>query len=230
VCMSMKICGIALLLFVALLLVGTVVAEDTTIPAQGANVVPATQAQVDAANKYLSAEVAKQIQTSSASMLKQMQDYQDENFRIFDGRMQQLMDDGFTKAILGGFGAMLLASGIVAYILTKYFKTYSYEKYQEKIIGQQQEQLQARGQELQAMREMQQPEWEVQRPQETVGMRYGQSWASDMTAMNQWQAQPAYDGAWRAPIETKPEFSKSGEPQSAESENPMGMPEWLRRG
>jgi len=224
--MSMKMRGSGLFLFMLLVCAVFVMAAD-----QPAGTTPIQNAQVDQANKYLSAEVARQMKDSKDEMLKEMQAYQDENFRIFDGRMQGLMDDSFQNVILGGIGAMLLASGFVAYVLTRYFKTYSYEMYQQKLIGKQQEQMQLQEEELQGLRGMQQGTWDVQPPSQTIGMQYGQPWASESTVMNQWQAQPAYDGAWRAPIETQSEFTVTGErKRTSESEDPMGMPAWLRRG
>jgi hypothetical protein len=224
--MCVKMRGIGVLLFMFL-----VVSVFGAAAEQPAGTTPLQNTQVDQANKYLSAEVARQMKDSKDEMLQEMKAYQDENFRIFDGRMQSLMDDSFQKVILGGIGAMLLAAGFVAYILTRYFKTYSYETYQQKLIGKQQEELEAKGLELQAMRGMQESTWNVQPPSQTIGMQMGQAWASEATGMNQWQAQPAYDGAWRAPIETQPEFTSTGSDrrQSAEYDDPMGMPEWLRR-
>lgn len=202
-----------------LLLVGLVSAAD-----QPAGTTPVVQPQeVEQANRYLSAEMSRQIKDSKEEMLKEMQDYQDANFLIFDQRMTDLMSDMKMKITIGAMGAVLFVNAIVAFLMMKKMRNYSFEKYQEDLIGKQQERIgELEQQKLQeSMQWMQQPSWSPQQPNETVGMRFGQAQASQMTQMNAWQAQPAYDGAWKAPIVATPDYSYAQPMQSPQQPPPQ---------
>jgi len=48
---------------------------------------------------------------------------------------------------------------------------------------------------------MQEEQWYPQESRETVGTLYGQEQASNNSAMNSWQHQPAYAGSWKPPGE-----------------------------
>lgn len=155
---------------------------------------------VSDANKFLSAEAARHIDEKSEEMLQEMKKYQDENFAIWDGRMYELVDDMKMKFIIGGLGVVLLGMGLTAYLMARYFRRYSYEEFLEGQLKTAQESVVNERDE--GVDQMQQTDWYPQQPQQTIGMEFGQQWASDSTQMNQWQAQPAYDGSWRAPVET----------------------------
>ena len=182
-------------------------------------VVPVTNslsssAEIDKANKYLAAEVSRQIADSQAKSLQEMKNYNDENFQIFDGRMSELVSDMKMKFVIGGLGVVFLAMGLGTYLMMKQLKRYSYETYLEQVIEKQMlvgkpvDQPQYTEAEQQGMQQMRQQEWHPQQSQQTIGMDMGQQWASEQTAMNQWQAQPAYDGSWKAPIETVPQYKE----------------------
>jgi hypothetical protein len=94
-------------------------------------------------------------------------------------------------------------------------KNYSYEKYLEKTLDKYKSEIEASGRESKGIQEMQQPQWDVQQPAQTLGNEYGQVFASQQTQMNAWQAQPTYQGAWKAPIQTQPDI-----------QNPMDSPQW----
>ncbi len=193
-------------------------------------------------NRYLSAEAVRHMDAKSDEMLAVMQAYQDENFQAWDARMYGLMDDIKMKFVVGGLGAMMLAMGLVAYIMMNHFKRYSYETYQQGIIDRQNQELQMQQQQqgYQPIPEqMQQDSWYPQETQPTISSEMGQDWASEQTQMNQWQAQPVYDGAWKAPIETQSEYKeewlrgnypdqypKKPEQPKQPLEDPYGSPEW----
>jgi len=196
------------------------------------------------ANRYLSAEAVRHMDAKTDEMLKIMQEYQDENFVAWDNRMYNLVDDIQMKFVIGGLGAMMLAMGLVAYIMMNHFKRYSYETYLQGVIDKG-EQPDATGQAYQPIPEqMQEQQWHPQEIQPTIGSEMGQDWASEQTAMNQWQVQPVYDGAWQSPVETHseykeqwmeenyPKYQNQPEPQQQQPvqqpplEDPYDSPEW----
>lgn len=168
-------------------------------------------AVIDQQNRFLAAEVSRQMKTAKEDIIKEVNDYNDENFQVFDSRMNNLMQDTRIKVILGGIGAILIANAIAALILIRSWKKYSYEAYLENLLKKKEKEQPQQAQEVpqdvyqQAqLQQMQQTEWYPQQPQESLGMRYGQAQASDMSYVNQWQTQPAYAGAWQSPVETQP--------------------------
>lgn len=170
---------------------------------------PSAPPSIEQANRYLSAEAVRHIDVKTDEMLKTMQDYQDENFKAWDSRMYGLMDDIKMKFVIGGLGAMMLAMGLVAYIMMNHFKRYSYETYLQGVIDKggmtdnpQEEQLGYQP----VPEQMQDQSWYPQETQPTIGSEMGQEWASESTQMNQWQVQAAYDGAYKAPVETHSEY------------------------
>jgi hypothetical protein len=164
--------------------------------------VPATTEQV---NRYLSAEAVRHMDAKSDEMLAEMKTYQDDNFQAWDARMYGLMDDIKMKFVVGGLGAMMLAMGIVAYVMMNHFKRYSYETYlQNQLDSQQADPMQGGYQPV--PEQMQEQNWYPQETQPTIGSEMGQEWASESTQMNQWQVQAAYDGAYKAPVETHSEY------------------------
>lgn len=174
----------------------------------------------DQANRFLSAELARQVKASKEEMLAEMQEYQDENFRIFDSRMTEMMDETKWKVTLGAIGAALLAMGLGTFLIIKTLRDTSYERFLEEKLAEYNEQMS----EGYAMGDAQQKDWYPQVPKQTLGMAVGQEQAFDMTQMNQWQAQPAYDGSWRAPIETQPEVWDVP-PQSHDQRDWSGYPQ-----
>jgi hypothetical protein len=184
---------------------------------------------VDTANKFLSAETQRIIDTKTDEMLVEMKNYQDENFQIFDMRMQTLVDDMKIKVIIGGLGVILLGMGVTSYLMLKYFKRYSYEEFLEEQLKKGGQVAQEGQYDMNGVEQMQETDWYPQQPQQTLGMEMGQGWASDMTQMNQWQAQPAYDGAWQAPLETVPQYKEEWMEQNypvQQQEDPMQSPGW----
>ena len=158
---------------------------------------------LDQANRFLSAEVTRQLNTMKTEISTELKIHQDDNFRIFDQRMHELMDEVRWKIILGALGAFFLGAAVSTYVLQKNMRNYSYEKYLEKQLQQGTFASPDR-----SMDATQQAQWQPQQPTNTIGMQFGQQAASEMTQMNQWQAQPAYDGAWQSPVQAQPEFNQ----------------------
>ena len=177
-----------------------VVAEPSTIgggePSSG---VSSTAEQ----NRYLTAEAKKELATMKDELLVALQENQDLNFGTLDSRMVQLMADIRIKIILAGIGAVIAAQSLFVYLLLRSFKSYSYETYLEKILGEKLGQTQSVSQtqdlQQQGLDQMQEQQWYPQEVQPTISTEYGQVAASDMSYMNEWQHQPVYDGAYQAP-------------------------------
>jgi len=156
----------------------------------------AVQAQIDQANRYLSAEVAQQIKKAVDNAEVNIKANNDDNFRLMDGRMTTYIDHVKQTVILGGIGAVLVAQALIGIILMRMWRRYSYEYYQEQIIKKQQVEIEVKDTEMNALKELQQQSWQWQQSQETLGMKMGQTEAMNMSQMNQWQMQPAYAGSW----------------------------------
>lgn len=170
------------------------------------------QQQVEASNRFLSAEVGKQIRSANEQTLQELKDYQTENFVELDMRMSTIAEDMKKKLILGGIGAMLLASGIVAIVYMWITKRYSYEVYLQNYITEMHKKyeplkdgeqkiipLQAKNaQQERIMAEMQQRDWQYGRPTQglTATGVIDQSQAADYSQLNEHQYNPAYAGAW----------------------------------
>jgi hypothetical protein len=126
-------------------------------------------------------------------------------------------------------GASLVASAIVAFLMMRTFKNYSYEKYLEKMLAKETKRLSKDKRDVVPLVEMQQPVWNPQQPQENLEMRFGADVAAQMSAMNAWQAHPAYAGAWQAPVNVQPEYNRApmGRFQDIDKiEDPMQSPQW----
>jgi len=231
----------AILLLVALMLVSSVhAATDGAIittstqpgpPPSSANQLSqnALDAQVSEANRYLSAEVSRQIQNSQKELIAAVNTNNDENFRVFDDRMKSYMGDLKMKVIVGGIGAILLVNALIGLAYLYVTRRYSYEHFLEKRFDQylkaqktspQQKEVEdmARG-----LEQMQQQAWAPQAPEQSVSTMFGQAAASHMSDMNQWQFQPAYEGAWKRA--EQPVSSVSWEAQQNRQEDWMPEPD-----
>jgi len=84
------------------------------------------------------------------------------------------------------------------------WRRYSYEYYLEKQLKQRDKVIETAKEEYsQALAQYQQQSWSPQQPQQTLSMQVGQTEAMNMTQMNAWQMQPAYQGSWAPPKETQ---------------------------
>jgi hypothetical protein len=181
--------------FVMLLVVSTgVLAADVNADAQAA-----VKASVDQANRFLAAEVTKQMAESQKVMVEELKANNDDNFRIFDQRMNALIQDVKMKIVLLGLGSVMIANAIVSFFLIQAWRKYSYERYLEQVIDRQTEELSANSAQMGEFMKTLEPTWTPQQPTETVGMRFGQAAAAEMSQMNAWQMQPVYQGAWVSP-------------------------------
>ena len=190
-------------LFLALILVPFVNAE--TLAEQAAT---GSVTTIDTANKYLTAEAKKEIQSQMNVVQDALIKNNDDNFRELDARMFELMEEVRTKVIVGGIGAVFVAQAIGMFLLMSSMKRNSYEAFVEKLakehglIPENQAEL---GEKERAMLEqLQQMEYMQQEPQPTMAQQYGVSRTGEMSQMNQWQTQPIYDGAWQSPQEYEP--------------------------
>lgn len=160
-----------------------------------ATVSAAENAQTQQA-RYISAELQREMDQMEEELKTELKNNNDENFRVFEGRMVEFMSDAQMKILLGGIGGILVANALVAIVMFRYFKSQSYEAFKDRFQHEQNQQYE---------QEMQQREWHPQQPQQSVGMQYGQEQAAQMSQMNQWQTQPAYAGSWTPPSETQSE-------------------------
>jgi hypothetical protein len=164
-------------------------------------------AQVDQANRYLSAENSKALEKMKEDILTDMKAYNDENFRIFDTRMQNLMLDVKLRLIVGSLGVILLANGVVALVMIWVTRNYSYEAYLMKVAKQKQvrvdspENAQQLQKDMKQINGMKQEAWEQQVPHQTLAMKLGEVEVANTSDMNRWQHQPAYQGAWTPPAQ-----------------------------
>ena len=173
---------------------------DLQIPGE-----PQPAASADQANRYLSAEVTRQIKAMQEAVIAEVNANNDGNFQAFDERTNQFMHDTQKNVLIGTIGATLVVSGAVAFIYLRIMKRYSYEDYLARIVDKQQKELDSS--KSQAMAQMQQAIWTPQQPAQTLAATFGQETASNMSQMNAWQAQPAYAGAWKSPVTAQPEYS-----------------------
>lgn len=163
------------------------------------NVVLAAEATFDS-NKFLSAEVTKQMKIMKEETVTELKSYQDENFAVFDARIANFLDDAQIKFLLAAIGTTLLTSGIVTYLLLNRIKNSSYEAHQSKIINNQQEQIQ----ELQTnINEMQSQNWY---PQETYDEPLTQGQVSDQSRMNSWQSTSVSQNSWESPVKKEKNY------------------------
>jgi hypothetical protein len=183
--------GVCLLLVILIPSVMAAIEDQQTIQ----NVVVA---QTDQANRFLSAEVSKQIKAEQEAIIKQVNDNNDANFQMLDVRTSQMMADTKQRVIIGGIGAILVANAIVALFLMRAWRRYSFEYYQQQIIKKQGTHIKVVEDELKELKER---TWNIQTPVPTYSDVVGQAQAMDMSQMNQWQLQPAYAGSWAPPRE-----------------------------
>jgi hypothetical protein len=169
----------------------------TTVTTQ--QVDAAVQSRVDDANRFLSAEVTRAIKKGQEETLAEVKRASDENFQILDVRMSQLMSDAQMRVIIGGIGAILVANALVAIVLSYVSRRYSFEYYQDKIIGQQQTEIADLKGRVDGGGKFQQRSWTDQVPTKTVTDQIGVAAAGSVSAMNAWQHQAARQGAWVPP-------------------------------
>jgi len=204
---------------------------------------------ISQANKFLAAETSRQIDEMQKEITTDLQEYQDANFLILDQRMTQVMEDTKWKVLLATLGAVLAGSALVAFFLIRSIQNYSFEKYQEKMLKQRpaddpglivNEQYDGYDpQQYEGVQQMQNNEWHPQQSQPTLSTQFGQQAASHMTQMNQWQMQPAYDGAWSSPNKPVQQMTPNPAgyyadqyedqqypPQQQPNEDPMASPGW----
>jgi len=178
-----------------------VIADDTLVgPTSTANGQPVSV--VD--NRLVSAEILKQMKTMKEEVIAAANANNDANVAILDQRSQQMLADTRQRVIIGGIGAILVANAIVALFMIRTWRRYSYEYYLEKQLKQRDKVIETAKEEYsQALAQYQQQSWSPQQPQQTLSMQVGQTEAMNMTQMNAWQMQPAYQGSWAPPKETQ---------------------------
>lgn len=175
----------------------------------------AVNAQIDQANRYLSAENSKALEKMKSDMLTELKAYNDDNFRVLDTRMQNLMLDTKLRLIVGSLGVILLANGIVAIVMVWVTRNYSYEAYLMKIAKQKQVPIDAPEnaknleRDYKHINEMREEAWHTQEPTQTLAMKYGETETGNMSDMNRWQHQPARDGSWTPPAQHAQQYDYS---------------------
>lgn len=153
----------------------------------------------EAANRFLSAEVTRQMQQSEQSIIEAVNQYNDENFMAFDGRMASVMTEIRIKYLLAAIGASLISAGICTLVILRVVKNNSYERYLEKLVGNYEKQESAK-RDAKGMEELQQEQWNQPKPNNPdLGQSLGPAAMAVASSMNQWQQQPAHDTAWRPP-------------------------------
>ena len=157
---------------------------------------------IDSTNRFIQAELKREMASMEASLEENLINNNDANFRALDDRMNELMDDTRMKVIVGGLGALLVAQAIIAMVMLRYFKRYSLEGYRERTSSSEVKT------EENPIQQFQQPAWQPQQPKQTIGMQFGQNAAGNMSDMNSWQTQPAYAGQWVPPVETQKESNQ----------------------
>jgi hypothetical protein len=158
------------------------------------------------ANRFLAAETTKQMKAGFEDVKTQINSNNDENMRILDTRMGNLIMDVKQKIIIGTLGAILVAQAIIGLALMYVWRRYSYEYYQSQLIKGQKEEIEAMKSERdqRSMAEMQQPQWYPQEVQKTYSTEHGQAAAANMSAMNAWQMQAPHQGYWVSPQPVQP--------------------------
>jgi hypothetical protein len=169
------------------------------IPPSPTFVDAAVDSRVDQANRFLAAETKREFDKMQTELLNKLIENDDANFRALDGRVDQFILDARQKIIIGGFGAVLVANAIVAIILLRVTKRYSYEYYLQQIAQKQSVEIdRLRLEKEQSVAELQQRQWQ-QQPTQSIGAQLGQEQVASQSMMNQWQMQPAHQGAWQSP-------------------------------
>jgi hypothetical protein len=152
--------------------------------------------QMAESNRFLAAEVSKQIRAANDETVKALKEYQDENFMMLDERMSATMHEVQQRLIVGAAGAILLGGALIGFFMFHLARKYSYERYLEDEL-ERRDVLPPQGyqQPTEAMQQVQQPTWQQQQPFQSVAMDMGQS-VSNMSQFNNWQVQPARQGGW----------------------------------
>jgi hypothetical protein len=188
----------------------------------------------DASNRFLSAEVTRQMQASQKAIIEEVKNHNDQNFQIFDARMNSMMTDIRTKSILGVIGAALIASGISTLVILRIVRNYSYEKYQEGLLAKYAEQEDSRLRDR-GLEQMQQSSWETQQQANNITAQIGVAAVANQSQMNSWQGTPSHDGAWRSP-DIQPEYVQFNVPPQPQyttdfnPDDPLDSPGWNMRG
>lgn len=191
------------------------------------------QQQIDVANRYLSAEVTKQIKLMEDELLKKINDNNDANMMAIDQRMTQVQQDIKQRVVIGGIGAILIANAFIGFAYLWVTRRYSYERFLERLLerkskggellAQQQDvysmhptempQFQPTPQQLQQVQEAQATQWQ-QPPEQTLTSFIGQRQASNLSAMNEWQFQAAHEDAWKRPgnVQSYVSWEHQGQP------------------
>jgi hypothetical protein len=159
---------------------------------------PAVQLQMDQANRFLQAETTKEIRAMGDRVEKNLKEYQDQNFRILDGRVQAAVQSYSQKVVISVAGVSLLVSGLVSWFLFTLARKYAYADYVKAQIDQQAQKAQDAGYLAQTpqMQQMSQPEWHPEEKMQTIGMAQGQSFASNTSVLSNWQVQSPYHGGY----------------------------------
>jgi len=153
-------------------------------------------------SRLAAAEILKQMGSMKADIIAATNANNDANVAILDQRSQQMLADTRQRVIIGGIGAILVANAIVALFMIRTWRRYSYEYYLEKQLKQRDKVIETAKEEYnQVLAQYQQQSWAPQQPQQTLSMQVGQTEAMNMTQMNAWQMQPAYQGSWAPPKE-----------------------------
>lgn len=204
---------------------------------------PATTTQ-EATSRFLSAEAQRVIKDEMAIVQGNMETYQDENFQIFDVRMQNLVNDMLMKFVLTSLGAFLIGGASVALLMQAGLKKFAVQRYAEIAMEQVEQPVNPMEEQLgdfvaPELQVMQQPDWHPQPQDSSLGTELGQEEVSNLTQMNAWQAQPSHESGFKSPIETHKEYSQTpyGYDDTRESpvqgkqlDDPLASPEWEQGG
>lgn len=185
-------------IFVLMLLVSPIV-----IAVEGPGTAPSeTQ---EATSRFLSAEAQRLIKDEFETVKVDLKAYQDENFIALDGEMKAAMSRMQQQVVMGSLGAILLGGAIIALIMFNIAKKFSYEKFLEGQLGNQQfeQGFAKQDAELGALyqddgvQQMQQEDWGYPNANPTIGQEQGQSFASNNSEFSNWQNQPPHSDGWQ---------------------------------
>lgn len=138
----------------------------------------------DIPSRYLSAEAQREIRNSFDEVSTDLKNYQDENFRLLDNEMRNVVRTAVQRMVIGVIGAIMIGGGLMALLIYRITKRYSLKDYEDRI-----RQLE------ESQQSVQQDTW-VMPQEQTFSGQYGQSTASNASVFNNWQAQPPYQGGW----------------------------------
>jgi hypothetical protein len=191
--------------FVCLLmvLIVGVHAEGEVVSAQGGIVTT----DMSSANRFLAAENAKAIDKMQQNVVDALIKNNDDNVRILDQRVAQMEADTKQRVIIGGVGAILIANALIGIVYVWATRRYSYEHFLEKMLQRKVAEMKLpEAMPAPAVIPMSQgqmdaaaPTWVQPVPEQTVSTMLGQQTAANLSDMNQWQFNPAYEGSWSRP-------------------------------